>query len=100
MYVAGFTLRAKPGHYREVAEIYSAFAADFLSTHEALETVLVMGDEGSGVIRGLGVFTDKPSADDVNSDPRFAAFNDIVAPLVAEPPTRVELELLHLFSPD
>ena len=30
MYVAEFTLQAKPGHYTEVAALYSAFAADFL----------------------------------------------------------------------
>ena len=30
MYVAEFTLRSKPGHYSEVATLYSAFAAGFL----------------------------------------------------------------------
>lgn len=60
------------------------------------------GNEGSGVIRGIGVFVDKPADDDVNSDPLFAAFNDAVTPLVAEPPNRVEMELvlLHLFTAD
>ena len=38
------------------------------------------------------------SADSVNSDPEFAAFNDAVQPLLANPPERQELELLHLFS--
>jgi quinol monooxygenase YgiN len=98
MYVAEFTLRAKPGHYREVADLYSTFAAEFLSEHPALQTVLILGDEGSGVVRGVGVFTDRPSADSVNSDPEFALFNDAVAPLLANPPERVELELLHLFT--
>lgn len=98
MYVAQFTLHAKPGHYTEVAELYSAFAADFLSGHPALESVLILGDEGSGVVRGIGVFTDRPSADSVNSDPQFAAFNDAVAPMLASAPERVELELLHLFT--
>jgi len=100
MYVAQFTLHAKPGHYAEVAALYSAFAAEFLSNHPALETVLVLGDEGSGVVRGIGVFTDRPSADSVNSDPEFAAFNDAVEPMLAQQPDRVELELLHLFSRD
>ena len=98
MYVAQFTLHAKPGHYTEVAEIYSAFAEDFLSNHDALESVLILGDEGSGVVRGIGVFTDRPSADSVNSDPQFAAFNDAVSPMLADPPERVELELLHLYA--
>jgi len=100
LHVAEFTLHAKPGHYRAVAELYSVFAAEFLSEHEALETVLIVGDEGSGVVRGIGVFTDRESADSVNSDPEFAAFNDAVGPLLANPPERVELELLHLFSPE
>ena len=98
MHVAEFTLHAKPGHYKEVAELYSSFAEEFLSGHDALESVLILGDEGSGVVRGIGVFTDRPSADSVNSDPQFAAFNDAVSPMLATQPERVELELLHLYS--
>ena len=98
MYVAEFTLHAKPGHYTQVANLYSSFAADFLANHAELESVLVVGDEGSGIVRGLGVFTDRPAADCVNSDPEFAAFNDAVAPMLATPAERVELELLHRFA--
>ena len=98
MYVAEFTLHAKPGHFEQVAEIYSEFAASFMSDHPALETVLVLGDEASGVVRGVGVFEDREGADAVNSDPEFASFNDRVAPLLANPSERVELQLLHLYS--
>jgi quinol monooxygenase YgiN len=98
MHVAEFTLHVKPGHYTEVTELYSNFASDFLSDHPALESVLILGDEGSGVVRGVGVFADRPAADRVNSDPEFAAFNDSVAPMLAGPPERVELELVHLFT--
>jgi quinol monooxygenase YgiN len=98
MYVAEFTLRSKPGHYSEVASLYSTFAAEFLANHDALVSVTVIGDAGTGVVRGIGVFTDRPAADRVNSDPEFAAFNDAVAPMLAGPPERVELELLHLFT--
>jgi hypothetical protein len=97
MYAAEFTLQAKPGHYAEVAALYSAFAADFLSDHPALESVMILGDEASGVVRGIGVITDR-SADSVNSDPEFAAFNDAVAAMLSDTPKRVELELLHLFT--
>ena len=96
MHVAEFTLHAKPGHHTEVATLYSSFAAEFLARHDGLETVLVIGDEGSGVVRGIGVFTDRPAADAVHSDPEFAAFNDAVGPMLANPPERVEL--LHLFA--
>jgi quinol monooxygenase YgiN len=98
VYVAEFTLHAKPGHFEQVAEIYSEFAASFMSDHPALETVLVLGDEASGVVRGVGVFEDREGADAVNSDPEFASFNDRVAPLLATPSERVELQLLHLYS--
>ena len=98
MYVAEFTLQAKPGHYTEVAALYSAFAADFLSDHPALETVMILGDDASGIVRGIGVFTDRPAADNVNSDSEFAAFNDAVAAMLADTPKRVELQLLHLFT--
>ena len=98
MYVAEFTLQAKPGHYSQVADLYSTFAAEYLSEHEALESVIVVGDEGSGLIRGIGVWADRAAADSVNSNPEFAAFNDAVAPLLAGPAERIELELLHLFT--
>jgi quinol monooxygenase YgiN len=98
LYVAEFTLYAKPGHYSDVAEIYSNFAADFLSTHDALLSVMVVGDEASAVLRGIGVWEDRESADAVNSDPAFAVFNDAIAPLLAAPAERAELSLLHLFS--
>jgi quinol monooxygenase YgiN len=95
LHIAEFTLHAKPGHFQDVADIYSAFAADFLSNHPALENVLIVGDEADGVVRGIGVFSDRDAADAVNSDPQFADFNDTVAPLLASPSERVELQLLH-----
>jgi quinol monooxygenase YgiN len=98
MHVAEFTLHPKPGHFDQVAEIYSEFAAGFLSDHPALQTVLILGDEASGVVRGIGVFEDRDSADEVNSDPEFASFNDAVAPLLADSSERVELNLLHLYT--
>ena len=98
MHVAEFTLHPKPGHFEQVAEVYSDFARGFLSDHPALQTVLILGDEASGVVRGIGVFTDRDAADSVNSDPEFAAFNDRVGPLLASPSERVELDLLHLYA--
>jgi len=98
MHVAEFTLHAKPGHFDEVAEIYSRFAEDFLSSQDALENVLILGDEAAGTVRGIGVFTDEASADAVNSNPEFAAFNDEVGPLLAGPSERVELQLLHRYA--
>ncbi len=66
MHIAEFTLHAKPGHFQDVADTYSAFA-------------------------------DRDAADAVNSDPQFADFNDRVAPLLASPSERVELQLLHQY---
>jgi quinol monooxygenase YgiN len=100
MHVAEFSLPAKPGHFAEVAALYSEFAAEFLAEHPALVTVLVVGDEGRGVVRGIGVFRDRAAAEAVNEDPEFAAFNDAIEPLLSGPPERVELELLHLFTGD
>ena len=98
MYVSEFTLHAKPGHFEQLAEIHSEFTADFLSDHPALQTVLVLGDEASGVVRGVAVYTDREAADEVNSDPEFASYNDQIGPLLASPPERVELRLLHQYS--
>ena len=98
MYVVEFKLRAKPGHYAQLAEAYSSFAEDFLNSQPALSSVLIVGDEGSGDLRGIAVWADRSSADHVNSNPKFAAFNDRTAPMLAEAPVRVELELLHSYS--
>jgi quinol monooxygenase YgiN len=98
MYVAEFTLHPKPGHFEELAEIHSKFAADFLSDHPALQTVMVLGDEARGVVRGIAVYTDREAADEVNSDPEFASYNDRIRPLLASPSERVELKLLHHYS--
>ena len=83
MYVVEFTLHAKPGHYSDVADLYSTFAADFLTTHDALVSVMVVGDEADGTVRGIGVWEDRESADAVNSDPAFAVFNDTITRLLA-----------------
>ena len=98
MHVAEFTLHAKPGHFDEVADMYSEFAESFLHHQGALESVLIVGDEASGIVRGLGVFADRADADAVNSNPEFASFNDRVAPLLASPSERLELRLLHSYS--
>ena len=98
MYVTEFSLHAKPGHYDQLAEIHSKFAADFLSDHPALQTVLVVGDEASGLVRGIGVYTDREAAEEVNSDPEFAAYNDQIESLLAGAPERIELQLLHHYS--
>lgn len=98
MHVAEFTMHAKPGHYADVAARFSEFAQRYLNEHEALHGVLVVGEEASGVVRGIGMYVDRESADRVNSDPEFAAFNDEIRPLLAGTPERVELTLLHLYN--
>ncbi len=97
MYLVELTLHAKPGHFDQVAEIYSAFAANFLSNHPALQSVMIVADEAAGLVRGLGVYTDRESAEAVNSDPEFAEFNDQVEPLLASTSERIELKLLHQY---
>src|SRR5262249_40329697 len=98
MHVAEFTLHPKPGHYSEVAEIYSQFAATFPSHHPALHAVLILGTEAEGVVRGIGVWDDEASADAVNSDPEFADFNDRIGPLLSGASQRAELQLLHSYA--
>ena len=49
-------------------------------------------------MRGIGVYTDREAADEVNSDPEFASYNDRIEALLASPPERVELQLLHHYS--
>ena len=98
MYVTEFTLYPKPGHFDELAQIHVEFVVEFLSDHPALQSALVVGDEASGIVRGIGVYTDREAAEEINSDPEFAAYNDRIAPLLASPAERVELKLLHTYS--
>ena len=95
MYLVEFTQHAKPGHFDQVAEISSAFAANFLSNHPALQSVMIVADEAAGLVRALALYTDRESAEAVNSDPEFAEFNDQIRPLLASTPERIELKLLH-----
>ena len=85
MYVAEFTLHAKPGHFEQVAEIYSQFAADFLSEHPALQTVLVLGDEASGVVRGSRGVDGSRGGGRRQQRPRVRVLQRPIGPLLASP---------------
>lgn len=98
MYVAEFSLQARMGHYTDVSNALQKFVETFLSTHAALESVLVVGDPASGLVRAIGVWDSKADADKVTSDPAFAAFNDGIAPHLASTADRQELELLKRYS--
>lgn len=95
--VIEFTMHAKPGHYEAVLEAYSEFAAQFQTIVPEDRIIVIAGDPASGLIRGIGVFDSATIAEDVNSMPFFAAFNDAVGPFLTGSPERVELQLIHLF---
>jgi hypothetical protein len=92
--VVEFTLNVKPGHYTDVLDLYSEFA----HTYMELNPALVVGDEGAGVVRGIGVYGDHDEAAAVNSDVFFGAFMDAIEPLIEGAPSRVLLDLVHAWS--
>lgn len=96
--VVEFTLNVKPGHYAEVLSMYSEFALTYKDINPAFVSQLVVGDEGAGIVRGIGVYTDHAEASAVNSDAFFGDFMDTVAPLIEGAPTRVPLDLIHAWS--
>jgi quinol monooxygenase YgiN len=96
--VVEFTLNVKPGHYSDVLDLYSEFAHTYLELNPALISVLVVGDEGAGVVRGIGVYGDHEEAAAVNSDVFFGAFMDAIEPLIEGAPSRVLLDLVHAWS--
>ncbi|MDA3021721.1 MAG: hypothetical protein O2943_03495 [Actinomycetota bacterium] len=96
--VVEFTLNVKPGHYADVLDLYSAFAHNYMEINPALISVLVVGDEGSGIVRGIGVYGDHAEAAAVNSDVFFDAFMDAIEPLIEGAPSRVLLDLFHAWS--
>ena len=96
--VVEFTLNVKPGHYTDVLDLYSEFAHTYMEINPALISVLVVGDEGAGVVRGIGVYGDHDEAAAVNSDVFFGAFMDAIEPLIEGAPSRVLLDLVHAWS--
>ena len=95
--VIEFTMHVKPGHYEDVLQAYSEFAAAFQEAVPEDRIIIITGDPASGLVRGIGVFDSARIAEDVNSMPFFAAFNDAVSPYLASAPERIELQLIHLF---
>ena len=93
-----FTMHAKPGKYADVLAAYSEFAQAFQEAVPADRLILITGDPASGLIRGIGVFTEKQIAADVYSMPFFAEFNDSISELITETPERSELDLIHLYQ--
>ena len=96
--VVEFTLNVKPGHYTDVLDLYSEFAHTYMELNPALISVLVVGDEGAGVVRGIGVYGDHDEAAAVNSDVFFGAFMDAIEPLIEGAPSRVLLDLVHAWT--
>lgn len=92
-----FTMHVKPGHYDDVLAAYSTFVESFQSMVPEDRLIIVAGDPSSGLVRGIGVFEQDQIAEDVNSMPFFAAFNDAVAPFLASAPERAQLQLIHLY---
>lgn len=96
--VVEFNLKVKQGHYAEVLSLYSEFAHAYIEINPALVSVLVVGDEGSGLVRGIGVYRDHVEAAAVNSDVFMAAFMDAIEPMIEGAPSRVLLELVHAWT--
>ena len=98
--VIEFTMHVKPGQYDAVLAAYNDFVQAFQTIVPEDRLIILAGDPSSGVVRGIGVFDDAQLAQDVNSMPFFAAFNEAVAPHLAGAPERVELQLIHLYVAD
>ncbi len=96
--VVEFTLNVKPGHYTDVLDLYSEFAHTYMELNPALLSIIVVGDEGAGVVRGIGVYGDHDEAAAVNSDVFFGAFMDAIEPLIEGAPSRVLLDLVHAWT--
>lgn len=96
--VVEFTLNVKPGHYAQVLALYSEWAHTYMDINPALVSALIVGDEGTGIVRGIGVYRDHDEAAAVNSDSFFGDFMDAIAPLIEGAPNRVLLDLFHAWS--
>lgn len=95
--VIEFTITAKPGHYDEVKDKYIAFADAFVQSIPDEEFALITGDAASGTLRGIGVFDSWQAGADANSLTSFGAFMDSIEGLIEGPPTRTEMELVHVY---
>jgi len=61
------------------------------------EFALITGDAASGTIRGIGVFDNWQAGADANSLASFAAFMDSIEGLITGPPTRTEMDPVHVY---
>ncbi len=95
--VVEFTMKAKPGHYDEVVEKYIAFADAFVQGNPSEDFALITGDAASGTIRGIGVFEDSAEGAEAYGLSSFAAFMDSIEGLIDGPPTRTEMDLVHVY---
>ena len=95
--VIEYTLHVQPGAYETVLAAYVEFADRFGERNPSEDLILVTGDPVTGVIRGIGVFLSDEEAADVVSAGMFVDFRDSVADLLTTVPSRVDLELVHVF---
>ena len=95
--VVEFTITAKPGHFQELLDIYIAALDQFVQGQPEEEFALVAADAGSGTIRGIGVFDTWEAGAAANSVASFASFMDSIEHLITGPPTRTEMDLVHVY---
>ena len=95
--VIEYTMHVQPGAYETVMAAYVDFADRFGERNPSEDLILVTGDPVTGVIRGIGVFLSDEEAVDVVSAGMFVDFRDSVADLLTTVPSRVDLELVHVF---
>lgn len=95
--VIEYTMVALPGKYEELLDSYVEFADRFGEQNPTEDLILITGDAGEGVIRGIGVFESGAEGHEVYGAELFLAFRDHAAHLVAGEPTRTERELVHVF---
>jgi len=93
-----FTMKAKLGHVAEVIDLYAAFIERYQERVPDARLVLETAHEASGTIRGIVVYDHNELADAADSSHLLGDFVDSVEHLLASPPERTELSVLHLFA--
>ena len=95
--VVEYTMRTKPEHYDSVLAEYVRIADQVGIENRTERLILVVGDRASSTVRGIGVFGSRAEADAVVRTNVFAELHAAVDGKLAEPPSRTEMDLVHVF---
>ncbi len=92
------SMLARLGHVDDVIALHESFAQDFQEVEPNAVIILETVQRASGRIRAFVLYENTNIATAEGSGPLVGGFYDAVETLLAEPPRRSELHIVHAFA--